>query len=192
MAHHHGGGHHGGHGSFGGSHYHRGGYYGRRQTSPMEIFTVPICYRIAAWIWPVLLVTCITLIIVQVSGAGGADGELFIGAAFAGFFCFFTVMISATACCSVGSVKYIQLPCCISQLEVELIKQDCMMRSPSFMMGAAMIGGIQPVMLGMQPNMVVQMQPQMMVPQNQVIQNSTYSINQQIPGVQLSSITSPV
>ncbi|CAL5970279.1 Hypothetical_protein [Hexamita inflata] len=147
MAHHHGG----GHSSFGGSHYHGGGHYGRRQTSPMEIFTVPICYRIAAWIWPVLLVTCITLIIVQVSGAGGADGELFIGAAFAGFFCFFTVMISATACCSVGSVKYIQLPCCISQSEVELIKQDCMMRSPNFMMAAAMVSGMQPAIVVQQP-----------------------------------------
>ncbi|CAL5970297.1 Hypothetical_protein [Hexamita inflata] len=154
-----------------------------RQASPMEIFIMPICYRIAAWIWPVLLVTCITLIIVQVSG--GADEDILIGAAFAGFLCFITVMISATACCSVGSVKYIQLPCCISQQQVELIKQDCMMRSPNVMMTAA-------IMSGMQPNMVVQMQPQMMVPQNQVIQNSTYSINQQIPGVQLSSITSPV
>ncbi|CAL5970190.1 Hypothetical_protein [Hexamita inflata] len=84
--------HHGGHISFGGSHYHGGGYYGRRQTSPMEIFTVPICYRIAAWIWPILLVTCISLIIVQESGAGSTDGGLFIGAAFAGFFCFFTVI----------------------------------------------------------------------------------------------------
>ncbi|CAL5970197.1 Hypothetical_protein [Hexamita inflata] len=135
--------HHGGHISFGGSHY------GRR-TSPMEIFTVKICYRIAAWIWPILLVTCISLIIVQESGAGSTDGGLFIGAAFAGFFCFFTVMISATACCSVGSVKYIQLPCCISQQEVDLIKQDCMMRSPSFMMGAAIMRGVQPVIYGMQ------------------------------------------
>ncbi|CAL5986304.1 Hypothetical_protein [Hexamita inflata] len=97
------------------------------------------------------MVTCITLIIVQVSGVGGADGELFIGAAFAGFFCFFTVMISATACCSVGSVKYIQLLCCISQSEVELIKQDCMMRSPNFMMAAAMVGGMQPAIVVQQP-----------------------------------------
>ncbi|CAL5986260.1 Hypothetical_protein [Hexamita inflata] len=161
-----------------------------RQASPMEIFIMPICYRIAAWIWPALLVTCITLIIVQVSS--GADEDILIGAAFAGFLCFITVMISATACCSVGSVKYIQLPCCISQSEVELIKQDCMMRSPNFMMTAAIMSGVQPSILGMQPNMVVQMQPQIMVPQNQVIQNSAYSINQQIPGVQLSSITSLV
>ncbi|CAL5970202.1 Hypothetical_protein [Hexamita inflata] len=132
------------------------------------------------------------LIIVQESGAGSTDGGLFIGAAFAGFFCFFTVMISATACCSVGSVKYIQLPCCISQQEVDLIKQDCMMRSPSFMMGAAIMGGVQPVIYGMQPDMIVQMQPQEIIPQNQqVIWNSTYTTNQN-PSAQLNSITQPI
>ncbi|CAL5989482.1 Hypothetical_protein [Hexamita inflata] len=148
MAHHHGGGHH--HSSH--HHHHSGSHYygGRRQSSPIQVFNLAFIYRVVAWLWPALLVACIVCIVIS-QVAGDSDGSLLMGAAITGFFCFGTLMFTTTGCCAVGSAKFIQLPCCISQSEVELIKQDCMMRSPNFMMAAAMVGGMQPAIVVQQP-----------------------------------------
>ncbi|CAL5970238.1 Hypothetical_protein [Hexamita inflata] len=110
------------------------GSTGRRQASPMEVFAAPICYRVTAWIWPILLASCIALVIVQAIGAGSANGGLYIAAAFIASCCFFFVIESITGCVSVKSIQYIQFPCCLSQKELERIEQDCTSRTPYFMM----------------------------------------------------------
>ncbi|CAL5970298.1 Hypothetical_protein [Hexamita inflata] len=110
--------------------------------------------------------------------------ELFMGVAIVGFICLLSIVMTTVGCYQVESAKYIQLPCCMSQQEVELIKQDCTTRSLLIMSTF-----VQPVIYGMQPNMVQQIQPQIMNSQYQITQNSTVIYNH---GVQLNPITSPI
>ncbi|CAL6104228.1 Hypothetical_protein [Hexamita inflata] len=151
-------------------HYHHGSHI-----LPIELFNKPTMYRITAWIWPIALVSFIALIVILISG----NSELFMGVAIVGFICLLSIVMTTVGCYQVGSAKYIQLPCRMSQQEVELIKQDCTARSQLIMTTF-----VQPVIYGMQPNMVQQIQPQTMNSQNSTV---TYNY-----GVQLNPITSPI
>ncbi|CAL5970937.1 Hypothetical_protein [Hexamita inflata] len=99
---------------------------------PTNVFRCPTFYRITAWLWPLLLISCIICITISQT-IGYGNGSILIGATFTGAFSIGAFMLTVAACCSVRSIKYIQIPCCINKKEVELIELDCMVRSPYFL-----------------------------------------------------------
>ncbi|CAL5989460.1 Hypothetical_protein [Hexamita inflata] len=97
---------------------------------PLQIFLKPMFYRITAWIWPVLLITCVVLTTMLVKRKI-SDGWL-VGASLAGLFCVYSFIYAACNCYQVRSVKYIYFPCCLSEQKLTQIKQDCRARTSYF------------------------------------------------------------
>ncbi|CAL5986488.1 Hypothetical_protein [Hexamita inflata] len=99
----------------------------KKTVRPLDVFKKPWLYRITAWIWPITVLLGIAALVIYLFDTKNHKPYGIAAVVFA-FISICTGATSIGACCTVNSVKYIQLPCGVTKEEYHKIKQYCVSR----------------------------------------------------------------